>query len=343
MNKSLVITSALVLVVLISSHSFAQPREFKSDSGKFVIMTPCELKESTHTEDWPSGKVVWHTFSCADEQSGRICFIRYADLPHKVIQRWDSDYILNMVRDTKVNFFRGKVVNETKINLDRNPGREFLVDGTLSSGKEVTSIVRIFLAGNRIYEVFAVAARGQAMVSAREFLNSFKFSGLATSGSVVPRGEFKSEPGRFSVVAPCTLTEKISTSNWLSSKVDWHLFLCLDEEGAGTMAWGIRYCDLPVVTLRAYGSERIIDEFRDQEVFLKQDKVVREDEITIDGNRGREVVKKGKLGTAQDVTLKLRIFLAGNRIYGVFGITARGEGSAPVLDNFLNSFKLVSR
>lgn len=138
------------------------------------MTTPASLKEEVQSADVPQvGTVTNHIFSGTQ---GNINYaVSYVDFPEEFVQRADPAKLLDGSRDGAVNGVNGKLVLESNISLNANPGREIVIAAKAGDGKDATIKTRIYLVKNRLYQVMIVAPKGE--VSNDEmmrYLESFK-------------------------------------------------------------------------------------------------------------------------------------------------------------------------
>jgi len=173
MKRVVVPAGLFLLVLLASSTSFALGREFVSEAGRFSVVTPLTLNETSQTVDTKAGKILLYLFG--GEQGDIACFVAYADYPETYVQSNDPETLLDGGRDGAVRNVKGTLVKEIKIKLDGYPGRELLVNGTTADGKDFTVKQRMFLVKNRLYQVITVTPKGDtSRPELDEFLNSLK-------------------------------------------------------------------------------------------------------------------------------------------------------------------------
>lgn len=151
-------------------------QEFKSKPGRFAVMAPVPLKETTQSIKGKFGKVEMHMFM---GQQGDTCYIvSYADFPPKQAHQPDPEKVLDGGRNGMVSNANGKLVFENKITLQGNPGRELVIDAKDRSGAKGTVKARLFLVKNRLYEVMVAAPKGGISgLQMDDFLKSFRLLG----------------------------------------------------------------------------------------------------------------------------------------------------------------------
>jgi hypothetical protein len=172
MKKMSFLAVLLVCALLLGAcAAAATPQAFKNDAGKFTVVAPVEMKESSQSVDTAVGKVDIYMFA---GDGGNISYIiAYSDYPPAVANA-DVQSVLDGARNGAVSNSNGTLTGETKITLDGYPGREFTMDTKDSTGRDITAKARIYLVGVRLYQVLSMAVKGDALISNMDpFLNSF--------------------------------------------------------------------------------------------------------------------------------------------------------------------------
>ena len=176
-RKPVIVLMALLLAICVMACTPApKPQEFKSEAGRFSVMAPVVLKETTQTQETAAGKVVCHLY--LGNLGGLGYGVAYSDYPEEGVRKSDPEKILDGGRNGAVSNVNGKLVIETKIALEGNPGRELVIDAKDASQGDLTIKARLFLVGNRLYVVMAAAKKGQVgFKEMDQFLQSFKLLG----------------------------------------------------------------------------------------------------------------------------------------------------------------------
>ena len=177
MRKPVIFSIASVLMLVISMAACSpapEPKEFKSAAGRFSVMSPLVLKETTQSIDTTTaGKITFYVFW--GKQGDRECAVSYGDYPESIIQKISPQVILDGARNGMVSNINGKLISETKIALEGNPGRELLIDVLAGKGQEMTLKTRIFLVKNRLFQIMWLAPKGRASIIEMDaFLQSLK-------------------------------------------------------------------------------------------------------------------------------------------------------------------------
>jgi hypothetical protein len=145
---------------------------FSSDAGRFSVLTPAILSEQIKPVDTVAGKIDCHMF--VGFAAGAEHGVSYNDYPQEQLVD-PASVLLDRVRDGAIKAVNGRLLGETSISLDENPGREVTFEATNPNGAPMTSKSRIFLVGNRLYQIYVAAGRGELRTSSTDkFLQSFK-------------------------------------------------------------------------------------------------------------------------------------------------------------------------
>lgn len=172
----------LLSAVLVTACNTATPtveeptlEEYASEAGGFTISTPLTLDESSQSVDTQAGPIDIYTFTAEDNQAAYI--VAYSDYPEALVTQSEPDIILDGSRDGAVGNVGGTLINETRIDLQGNPGRALVIDTTTDDGQDATVNARIYLVDNRLYQVLVVVPKGdEDEVDADGFLDSFSLS-----------------------------------------------------------------------------------------------------------------------------------------------------------------------
>ena len=175
MRKPVLLLILLLLTVWLPGCA-PKPREFKSEAGGFAVTAPKTLQESTQDLELQSGKITLYLFSTQQDNIGY--FVSYCDYPPETMAHGDPEKMLDGSRDGALSNAKGKLLSETKITLEGNPGRELVMEAADESGRRAVIKGRLFMVKNRLYQVMVVAPRGQAGDKIiDDFLQSFKLLG----------------------------------------------------------------------------------------------------------------------------------------------------------------------
>jgi len=172
--KKITMISSILIVILLSACGSTGPEKFTSEEGAFSVISPLPLEESTQSIDTELGLIEVHFFMA--EQVDRAYMVGYSDYPQDFVDQSDPQAMLDGARDGAVGNINGKLVSEIKVLLDdQYPGREIVVTAMLDQDQEGTLKERMFLVGNRLYQVMVIAPSGDMGVQEMdEFINSFK-------------------------------------------------------------------------------------------------------------------------------------------------------------------------
>lgn len=170
--KKFTICTALVLFSLLLAACGAS-QEFTSDAGKFSVSIATPLTEKVQSVDTTAGKIDMHMFT---GNVGKITYmVSYSDYPPDVVKK-DPQQVLDLAENGAVTNVNGVFLSSKKITLDGNPGYEFLMESTDTTNNiTLTTKAHFFMVGDRLYQVLALANKGDADFTAIDkFLGSFK-------------------------------------------------------------------------------------------------------------------------------------------------------------------------
>ncbi len=151
--------------------------------------------------------------------------------------------------------------------------------------------------------------------------------------------EFKSEAGRFAVMAPLTLQEEAQELETQAGKIHLHVFSGQRDD----IGYFVSYCDYPPEIVQRGDPEKMLDGSRDGAVSNANGKLLSETKITLEGHPGRELVMEARDESGRGGTIKGRLFMVKNRLYQVMVVAPRGQAGGQATDTFLQSFKLLGQ
>jgi hypothetical protein len=167
-------TGALILLLTAASLSASSQTQgdwvkLNSEAGRFSVLMPGpgEPKENVETkQDARVGTYTTHRFMKA---SGVGAFVvRWLDYDSNL--KLDAQGELTADRDNFIKGVNAKVVSETQITLDGNPGIEFTAENN-----EATFKSRVYVVGQRAYILIAFAPKGTNDAdNVNKFLSSFE-------------------------------------------------------------------------------------------------------------------------------------------------------------------------
>jgi hypothetical protein len=178
MRQRVIILISLLLAFNLSACNRApQPREFKSEAGRFSVMTPAPLEEMVLPLETQGDKIDLHIFSGQLGDTGY--FVSYWDYPPGLVHPDRLEEMLDASRDGSVAKVSGKLIREGKLTLMGNPGRELVIETGSQTGPEIRRLQgRLFIVGNRMYQIMVVAPKDQkSRPEPGAFLQSLKLLG----------------------------------------------------------------------------------------------------------------------------------------------------------------------
>ena len=147
-------------------------QDYKSSAGKFSVQLPSKPQEQSQDQTTDVGTIKLNMVIAESNDSGY--FVGYADFPNKIsnpadIQKGLADSVKGSVANLK-----GEIKSEKEFLLGDVPCRDFEAGGKVQS-TDVSMKGRFCLAGNRLYQVFALGAKDKiAIADVDRFITSFK-------------------------------------------------------------------------------------------------------------------------------------------------------------------------
>ena len=177
MRKSVALSILLILACCLASCSGPPTlKEFKSASGRFLVMTPVTFEESTNNLKTEAGEIKLYLF--AGQLDDIAYVIGYSDYSSESAPPDYAEKMLNGARNGAVGNTQGQLMSETQITLSGYPGRELVIETRGEDRPPAIIKGRMFMVKNRLYQVTVVAPRGKAGDKIiDDFLQSFKLLG----------------------------------------------------------------------------------------------------------------------------------------------------------------------
>jgi hypothetical protein len=144
------------------------------------------------------------------------------------------------------------------------------------------------------------------------------------------REPFSPEGGGFSVQMPRTPEEQSKVLDTPAGPLKLNMYLCK----AGKWVYMVGYAEHE--KLRG-DAEEILDGARNGAVKIGNNKLISEDTISLDGHPGREL----RMEAPNGLRMRLKIILAGNRLYQVGVVTPKNDSYSPRIEKYLTSFRLT--
>ncbi len=158
-------SSAIQPAVEETQQPAAEAQPFISAVGRFSAIFPGEPTHSSKPLALSdTDTVTLHNFQSTG--NGIVYLIAYNDFPAKYLAA-DAQSILTSVRDGSVG--SGKLIRDEVTDLNGVPGRSYSFTGADGN----TYVVREFLKGLRLYQLFVIAGAGASPAVADDFMNSF--------------------------------------------------------------------------------------------------------------------------------------------------------------------------
>jgi hypothetical protein len=174
--KRIIITTTLLLLPASSLQAFQSSEwiKFTPAGADFSVMVPAQPKEMSPQ---PVADFTPHVFGLVVDDS--VYVICYGDYAPSVHLNPDAELLAN--RDNFLKGLDGAATGTTKIELDGRKGIEFTGE---SSDYHFES--RVFLVGNRVYQVAVRVKKGTDSANTSRFIRSFAFTDAQTQTHVKP-------------------------------------------------------------------------------------------------------------------------------------------------------------
>lgn len=159
--------------------------DFRSKAGGYRLWLPGKPTSQIYTVPTPAGTVAFHTqqvnlkgHGCG-QHLGCTFIVGWGDYPANFMKHSMPETLLSRSRDGAVRNINGKLEKELRINLDGWPGRSLVMSKVAPPRvlvKKLIVQVRMFMKGNRFYQLQALAASNHAQAPViGQVLDSFRF------------------------------------------------------------------------------------------------------------------------------------------------------------------------
>lgn len=149
---------------------------------------------------------------------------------------------------------------------------------------------------------------------------------------------FLSDNGKFQVLVPMEMSERIDSVETPIGKLFQHTFLCKD----GTdLLYIIKYVDYPAHSLSADSLDFLQDFLQatvEEDVSASDGELVFEEDADIFGYPGK--IWRINVPATRSV-IRSRAFVAGDRFFALRTVASRAKALNPSADRFLGSFRLL--
>ncbi|TYQ26612.1 hypothetical protein PseudUWO311_10865 [Pseudanabaena sp. UWO311] len=147
-------------------------QDYKSSAGKFTVQVPSKPQEQSQEQKTNVGTIKLNMVISEASDSGY--FVGYADFPNKIANPADVQKGLGDSVKGSVANLKGVIKSEKEYMLGDVPCRDFEASGKVQT-TDVSMKGRFCLAGNRLYQVFALGAADKiAAADVDRFIKSFK-------------------------------------------------------------------------------------------------------------------------------------------------------------------------
>ncbi len=153
--------------------------------------------------------------------------------------------------------------------------------------------------------------------------------------------EFRSEAGKFQVLAPQELQLQIDTTTTAVGKLVYHTYFLQQQEKQGNQIYMVSYCDYPEGSLHADSTD-LVEEFFDVTIQSATESVegellyIHKEKLqNYAGKRWRIDYLEGK------AVIRTRAFIVDNRYYSVQVVSPRFKNMNTNVERFMDSFRIL--
>jgi hypothetical protein len=126
-------------------------KKFNSPDKSFSVMLPKDVKEDKQTAFTELGPIEFISYSAKAEFQEFT--IAYSDYPDTFVVATGPNVLLDGSRDGAVRNVQGKLLSETKIEINGYPGRELKIE----SPQKIILKSQIYMVGKRLYQLMAIS------------------------------------------------------------------------------------------------------------------------------------------------------------------------------------------
>jgi len=177
------IALCVVCLALLSACGRSEWQEMTISEGGFSVLMRGQARYVRQPVDTPGGKTSAHLYS--SDRPDAFFAVGYSDYPLAFVLASKPEELLTGVRDTWIRRIDGKLLISSPVKLQgQYSGIEFTGEGTVK-GEPAFLQARVFLVDQRLYQVIAMARKGQiAQGVLNRYLNSFKIVPTSEGGMI---------------------------------------------------------------------------------------------------------------------------------------------------------------
>ena len=177
------IALCLIGLALLSACGRSEWQEMTISEGGFSVLMRGQARYVRQPVDTPGGKTSAHLYS--SDRPDAFFAVGYSDYPLAYVLASNPAELLTGVRDTWIRRIDGKLLVSSPVKLQgKYPGLEFTGEGSVK-GEPAFLQARLFLVDQRLYQVIAMARKGQiAQGVLNRYLNSFRLVPASEGGMI---------------------------------------------------------------------------------------------------------------------------------------------------------------
>jgi hypothetical protein len=326
-----------------ASTSVDEWQTFSSEEGGFTLLLPGKPKEQRQPGSTAAGSM--DAIMYITEVGGTAFGAGYSDFPGSAANA-DPQAVLEGARDGAAKNINGTVVAEKPIERAGHPGLEIAVE--MPAGAAVPGGAmyrgRIFLVGNRLYQVIYVALKKDDHPDEyQKLFDSFQLdnppppsspsSPPLSSSSLQDWIEYRSDEGGFTVLLPAEPEVKTQLTDTAAGTVQLTMALTEMENYAA----GVSFNEIPSEasadpeTLLAGGRKGAAENLKGT--------VVSDKPIKLGPYPGTEFVVE----TPNDLVYTARVYVVNDRLYQILFLAPKDQIDQFDVQAFFDSFTLLDK
>lgn len=316
---------------------------FSSKEGNFTLLLPGQPKEQRQPVSTAGGQV--DAIMYITEVGSTAFGAGYSDFPGNARQA-DPQAVLKGARDGAAKNVNGTVIEEKSIELAGYPGLEIAVEvpaGVAVPGGALYR-ARIYLIGNRLYQVIYVALKKDYHPDEyQKLFDSFQLnnppapsspsSTSSSHASLKDWIEYRSEEGGFTILLPGKPQEQTQSTDTAAGTVPLTMALAEMENYAA----GVSFNEIPMEA--AVDPEKILAGGRKGAAQNLKGTVVSDKPIRLGAYPGSEFVVE----TPNNLIYTARIYVVNDRLYQILFLASKDQIDQFDVQGFFDSFTLLEK
>ncbi len=312
-------------------------KPFTDSVGNFQIGFESKPLFKTETQQYGFGNIIWHmTFLNKPDNSNYNFLIKYADFPENIVTSDSSAFLNNFFLMTQEDLITKKIpYNLRTIEILDYPGREFHF---LDTTHNLAYTRHVFLVNNRLYFLEVKSEINNDYRNEIDFFfDSFKL--INTRNNIRSQIDDTKQLKKFQVNFPGETSITTQTS---FSELFGNVNISRESYETTLGMYGVNFAKLPDDKLEKISEKQLKDFITKAfttNVLNTNGKIISQKEITINNRWALEGIGSIQEG---EIILHIRSVIVKNYYYQVFIMYEKGKVDNQKINDFLNSFKIVT-